>query len=225
MPTTHTRRYRGVVNSTSAQEKPLLMMEIAHPDLAEPIRVVNDTDDFPYGQTHEWQAAKSVLAGAIAIPAELADGTPAYSGRYYLCTTPGTTGATEPAWPSTIGASVTDGTAVWQCAGNQFKALAFRCRKPDDFEKQLPRAELAVDNVGRELVGWLEASGGGKGATCRMIEALRSAPDVIEWEVTMDLSNLKITTPEVLGTLGFEDMLNQIAVPFTYRPDNSPGIF
>ena len=39
------------------------------------------------------------------------------SGYYYKCTTGGTVGATEPTWPTTIGSTVTDGTAVWTCFG------------------------------------------------------------------------------------------------------------
>jgi hypothetical protein len=35
------------------------------------------------------------------------------NGIYYKCTTAGTSGATEPVWPTTIGATVADGTAVW----------------------------------------------------------------------------------------------------------------
>jgi hypothetical protein len=37
------------------------------------------------------------------------------NGFYYECTTAGTSGTTEPVWPTTIGATVTDGTAVWTC--------------------------------------------------------------------------------------------------------------
>lgn len=35
------------------------------------------------------------------------------NGRMYKCTTAGTTGASEPTWPTTSGATVADGTAVW----------------------------------------------------------------------------------------------------------------
>lgn len=109
--------------------------------------------------------------------------------------------------------------------GNTFTAMAFRATLPDDLEQGNPRATLAVDNVGRELVGWLELSGGGRGATVRMIQVLRSAPNTIEWEVTLDLNDVQINLLEVTGTLGFEDILNLPGIPLTYRPDVAPGIF
>ena len=38
------------------------------------------------------------------------------NGRKYICTTAGTSGATEPTWPTTVGNTVTDGTAIWTCS-------------------------------------------------------------------------------------------------------------
>lgn len=37
------------------------------------------------------------------------------NGYVYTCTTAGTTGGTQPTWPTTVGATVTDGTVVWTC--------------------------------------------------------------------------------------------------------------
>lgn len=37
------------------------------------------------------------------------------NGYRYECTTPGTSGAGEPAWPTTPGATVADGTVTWTC--------------------------------------------------------------------------------------------------------------
>jgi hypothetical protein len=48
----------------------------------------------------------AVALNAYTVPAAL-------NGRLYKCTTAGTTGSGEPAWPTTAGGTVTDGTAVW----------------------------------------------------------------------------------------------------------------
>lgn len=158
MPRNYSAAYRETINRVSAAEAPLLMIEIAHPQLTQPIRVVNDTQDLTSN-------------------------------------------------------------------GNLFVALAFRATLPDDKDKQLPRARLAVDNVGRDLVGWLELSGGGEGATCRMMQVLRSNPNLIEWEVTLDLNNVSIDWVEVGGDLGFTDILNRPGTVITYRPDVCPGLY
>lgn len=146
------------MNATSADEVPLLLLEITHLDLSQPIRVVNDNQNL-------------------------------------------------------------------ESNGDLFVAMAFRAALPDDMENQMPRAQLAVDNIGRELTDWLDQSGGGEGAQVRMMQVLRSAPDVIEWEVTLDLSNVRMNMLEVTGELGFEDLLNKPGIPMTYRPDTAPGLY
>jgi len=44
------------------------------------------------------------------------------NGRMYRCTTAGTTAAGEPAWPTTSGGTVSDGTAVWTEMTPDFEA-------------------------------------------------------------------------------------------------------
>lgn len=158
MPRAYSANYKRAIQATASIEQPVLLLEIAHAGLTEPIRVVNDTQD---------------LTGN----------------------------------------------------GNLFKAMAFRATLPDEQDGSMPRAKLSVDNVGRELVGWLESSQGGTGAEVRMMQLLRSAPDVIEWEITMDLTNVQIDVMQVSGSLGFDDLLNKPAVTLTYRPDTAPGLF
>lgn len=109
--------------------------------------------------------------------------------------------------------------------GNEFFATAFRVALPDDKNQQLPQARLEVDNVGRELTQWLEFSRGGKGARCRIIQVLRSDPNLIEFDMTMDLTGLVIDNMTVNGVLGFQNTLGQTAVAIRFDPLTSPGLW
>jgi hypothetical protein len=53
-----------------------------------------------------WAASTAIALNALYMPTSAKE-----NGYYYKCTTAGTTGATEPTWPTS--GTVTDGTAVW----------------------------------------------------------------------------------------------------------------
>jgi len=62
--------------------------------------------------------ARWVASTAYALGAYVRPTTP--NGFRYECTTAGTSGTTEPVWPTTLGSTVTDGTAVWTCRADNF---------------------------------------------------------------------------------------------------------
>ncbi len=144
--------------ATSAEEALLELVEITHPDLAIPVRLVNDNENIT-------------------------------------------------------------------AAGNEYIACRFGLSRPDDVGQQTPTARLSVDNIGRELTQWLEVSNGGKGAKCRIMAVLRSSPDVIEFDMTLDLTGLSINNATVDGQLGFQNTLMQPAVTVRYDPLTSPGLW
>jgi hypothetical protein len=74
----------------------------------------------PYGWN--WAANTPCIAGEVATPS--VDGG---NGHTYLCTQAGTTGAVEPVWPTTEGATVNDGTVVWK---EQTAVMANRLPSP-----------------------------------------------------------------------------------------------
>ena len=158
MARAYSSAYRSTLAGTSMPEAPLVLLEINHPALPQPVRVVNDTEDL-----------------------------------------------------------VSNGNTYFGCP--------FRCELPDDFEGQMARARLAVDNVGRDLMYWIETSNGGQGSTVTMRQAMRSRPDVIEWEITMNLYNVTADFREISGDLGFENLFGRPAIAMTYRPDTAPGVF
>lgn len=58
-----------------------------------------------------WVANTAYVLGDIVVPTSGKE-----NGYSYICTTAGTShAATEPTWPTTIGGTVSDGTAVWTC--------------------------------------------------------------------------------------------------------------
>jgi hypothetical protein len=149
------RREMSKVNATNLQ---LTLLEIDHPDLTTPVRVVNDRADIVFET-------------------------------------------------------------------NTYTALGFRIALPSDLQKGLPRASLSVDNVGKELVTWLEDSNGGKGTTVRILQVLRTDTSTAEVDITMTLFNIEVTSAAVTGQLGFEDILNIPAVTLIYSPEVAPGLY
>jgi hypothetical protein len=109
--------------------------------------------------------------------------------------------------------------------GNTFIALAFEIQLPSDIEGRLPRVPIRIDNIGRELTQWLDASNGGQGATARVMQVMRDDPDTLEYDVTLDLLNVKQNGAFVTGELGYENTLALPALVASYRPDNTPAIF
>ena len=60
-----------------------------------------------------WALTTAFTFGAVVLPATK-------NGHRYSCSQGGTTAATEPIWPKRDGASITDGTVIWQEAGADF---------------------------------------------------------------------------------------------------------
>jgi hypothetical protein len=109
--------------------------------------------------------------------------------------------------------------------GSLFISCAFRVMFPDDIASTMPRVPVAIDNVGRELTQWLEASDGGRGAQVRVMQVMRDTPSVIEQEYTMTLLNVKQNMLEISGQLGYENMLDLPALAMLYTPETAPGIY
>ena len=158
MARVYTSEFKSTLAQVSAPEATLVLLTINHPELATPVRVVNDTQDLVSN-------------------------------------------------------------------GDTYIAMPFRCTLPDDFENQLPKARLSVDNIGKELMYWIETSNGGNGSTVTMSQVMRSRPDTIEWSITMNLYNVSCTMQEVSGELGYENLFSRKAIQLQYRPNTAAGLF
>lgn len=64
-----------------------------------------------YGYAYAaWSTPRTPSVGAQVVPTSV-------NGYYYECTISGAVGGTEPIWPVTIGNTVSDGSATWECVG------------------------------------------------------------------------------------------------------------
>jgi len=87
-----------------------------------------------------WDANHAYTSGQYLEPDTL-------TGYYYECTTSGTSdGSTEPTWPTTVGSTVTDGTAVWTCRAYPVETVTLGAfREGDLFYGQLAGYNIKLD--------------------------------------------------------------------------------
>ena len=109
--------------------------------------------------------------------------------------------------------------------GRRYVALRFAARPADDTQGKAPQAELMIDNIGRELMAWVEAADGGVGATVRMLRVVAGDSHEPEWEMTFDVARVRADQRHLVVSLGFDPLLDRSAVLLRHDPETSPGLF
>ena len=89
-----------------------------------------DANVFTYLNASAWT---TVASGTANIQREGVSVIPlaTKNGRKYLATTSGTSGASEPTWPTTVGDTVVDGTVTWKCVERSFENMLKRLEALD----------------------------------------------------------------------------------------------
>lgn len=109
--------------------------------------------------------------------------------------------------------------------GITYTACMFDVALPSEQEKEMPKATIAIDNVSRTLTRFFEQLQGGPDTSVRFIQILRSDPDVLEYDITLDLVNVTISPLRVTGTLSFDNLANKQSVTRIYNNVTAPGLF
>lgn len=109
--------------------------------------------------------------------------------------------------------------------GDTYMALPFRLTLPNDMAKELPRARLQIDNVGRELTAELERLPPGAALQATLLLVHRATPGVVDYEFTAPLSGVRADMGTVTATMGPDDPMRQSAVRLRFDPATAPGIF
>lgn len=71
-----------------------------------------------------WLATTAYTVGNLVVPTTF-NSLSGSVGRIFKCTTAGTSGSTQPTWPTTAGGTVTDGSVTWTEVSNLFAAGTF----------------------------------------------------------------------------------------------------
>ena len=106
----------------------------------------------------------------------------------------------------------------------------FSGQMPNNKEGESRQASIRIDNVGRELIQWIEQSRGGRGARMRYMQVVRppegSTDDSeIELEVTLGVGVAEITNEFVNITLTGRATFGRPSILLRHDPDSSPGLF
>lgn len=94
-----------------------------------------------------WTASTAYVFNATARPGV------DRNGFTYVCTTAGTSGASEPVWPATANGTVADGTVVW--TAHACKCVANIAMTPSDFVKNgnqltiMPKTGITAHSAGQ----------------------------------------------------------------------------
>lgn len=109
--------------------------------------------------------------------------------------------------------------------GQEFIALPFELVLPKDAAKETPRAQLRIDNVGRELTRELEALPPGAELNAVIQIVYRATPDVVEYEFTAPLSGVRANMFSITATVGPSDLMRRPVVNLRFDPFTAPGLF
>lgn len=120
---------------------------------------------------------------------------------------------------------VVNDTRNWTIGGNEYIGLPFRVKLPSQANKENPRAQLQIDNIGREITSLLEGLpiGASMLATIRVVS--RSTPTVNDYEFVSPLSSISVTPTTVTASIGPDELMRGAAVRVRYDPQTASGLF
>lgn len=114
--------------------------------------------------------------------------------------------------------------------GDTFPAISFTPVIPQRKEREIPRGQLIVTNVGRPVMEWVERSRGGREAKVTYYSVIFEDPNsrtaTVVWKLSdMDIANIVANNQKVIATISEVESVRTPAVKIRHDPLVSPGIF
>lgn len=127
--------------------------------------------------------------------------------------------------PSLDTAYLVNDTRDWTVGSTTYVGLPFGFKLPQSKAGEAPRAQIEIDNVGRELTAELEKLPPGAALLATFAVVSRNDPTVVQYSFSAPLSGVVATVQVITAAVGNDDALRAPAVKMRYDPTNSPGIF
>lgn len=120
---------------------------------------------------------------------------------------------------------IVNDTRDWVIGGHTYVALPFGVKLPTQAQQENPRAQIRIDNVGRELTSAIEGLPVGASLLATLQLVSRATPTVVDYEFIAQLSSINITPTLVTANMGPDDTMRQTAVRIRFDPTNAPALF
>lgn len=109
--------------------------------------------------------------------------------------------------------------------GQTFLALPFEVVPPKDAAKEVPRAQLRIDNIGRELLAELEKLPAGAELLATIQLVYRPTPDYIEYQFMAPLGSFRVDALTISASMGQSELMRLAATNIRFDPVTAPGLF
>lgn len=109
--------------------------------------------------------------------------------------------------------------------GQVYLGLPFAWTLPEEAAGEVGRAQVQIDNVGRELTAELERLPPGAELVATLEVVCRATPDVVDMSFTAPMSGLQATPLSITATVGEGDLMRLPAVDVRFDPFTAPGLF
>ena len=130
---------------------------------------------------------------------------------------------TAPSFGATL--RLVNDTRDWISGGQTYIGFPFRFKLPNDVAGQVPRAQLEIDNVGREMTADLESLQPNEIITATIRIADKADPETIFQTIPLPVTRVSVTPAVVTADCGVDYIMRQAAVKLRGNPHTLPGIF
>lgn len=130
---------------------------------------------------------------------------------------------TAPSFGATL--RLVNDTRDWISGGQTYVGFPFRFKAPNDVAGQVPRAQLEIDNVGREMTADLEGLQPNEVIIATIRIADKADPDAIFQEMPLPVTRVSVNAAVVTADCGVDYVMRQSMVKLRANPHTLPGIF